>query len=593
MLRMVPMHPLKNFDENSYCIIFICLRAKRKSFSTFISSRPTARGHYTGNHTSFNMHLSILRPLCIIAWIGLLAACSEIRTPPERQELRGVWITNVDSEVMFDRAKTAEAMQFLADRGFNIVFPVVWNAGYTLYPSEVMVRYFGEEYRIDPRFEGRDPLRDIIFEARKHGMEVMPWFEYGFASSHDLGGGHILEAYPHWAAKDSAGQLLTKNRFEWMNAFHHEVQEFILELVSEVIGNYDIDGIQGDDRLPALPAEGGYSDYTRTLYKQEFGVDPPRDPREAPFLQWKADRLSDFGEQLYERVKYYDPELMVSLSPSIYDWSRDEYLQDWTEWVRRGTLDLLHPQIYRYDIDAYLEELDRQQAFFRDADARRHPDTGRDHPIFHAPGVLIKVGQKYNDPTYVRQALERHHELGLHGEVYFFYEGLHEENENLGDSLYAFHYRKPAFLPHRDYHRRKPAYLLRHGYADTTSRGLWRESEHSGALDNRVLVSENSDALNRLRLFVPDAGHYDLLVHIPMADPPQGIVTYTLERADASHAFQVDAASFVEGGWQRLATLPLRSGERFHLSITGSGAPETPVWFDAFMLQRNHHGSLR
>ena len=539
------------------------------------------------------MQASILKLLCAIALFGLFASCSEIRTPSERNELRGVWITNIDSEVMFDRAKTAEAMQYLADRGFNIVFPVVWNGGHTLYPSEVMVRYFGEGYRIDPRFEGRDPLRDIIFEARKHGMEVMPWFEYGFASSHDKGGGHILEAYPHWAAKDSTGRLLTKNRFEWMNAFHHEVQEFILALVTEIIENYDIDGIQGDDRLPALPAEGGYSDYTRNLYRLEFGEEPPLDPRDETFLQWKADLLSDFGEQLYELVKYYDPELMVSLSPSIYDWSKNEYLQDWTEWVRRGTVDLLHPQVYRYDIDAYLAELRRQQEFFLDADASRHPDTGRDHPIYHAPGVLIKVGQNYNGPDYVRQALELHHELGLHGEVYFFYEGLHEENEQLGDSIYAFHYHKPASLPHRSYHRRKPGYLLTHNYADITSRGEWQEVEHAGARNGRIMTGDDRDAYNRLRLFVSDAGHYDILVHIPHADRPSGPVIYTLELSEESHEFRVDAASFPEGGWHLLDTVPLGHGERFHVTISAAGDSPDPAWFDALMLQRNHHWSLK
>ena len=539
------------------------------------------------------MHSLILKSLCAAALIGLLVSCAEIRTPPDRQEIRGVWITNIDSDVMFDRAQTAEAMQYLSDRGFNIVFPVVWNAGYTLFPSEVMARYFGGEYRIDPRFEGRDPLRDIIFEARKHGMEVMPWFEYGFASSHDKGGGHILEAYPHWAAKDSLGRLLTKNKFEWMNAFHHEVQEFILELITEVIENYDIDGIQGDDRLPALPAEGGYSEYTRKLYRLHFGEEPPLDPREEPFLQWKADHLSDFGEQLYELVKYYDPELMVSLSPSIYDWSKNEYLQDWTEWVRRGTLDLLHPQVYRYDIDAYLSELERQHDYFQEANASRHPDTGRDHPIYHAPGVLIKVGQNYNGPEYVRQALERHHELELDGEVYFFYEGLHEENDHLGDSIYAFHYHKPAFLPHREYHRRKPGYLLSHGYADTTSRGQWHEQGHPGALNDQILISDDANAFNRLRLFISDAGHYDILVHIPHAESPAGSVTYTLELDDSSHDFLVDAAEIREGGWHLLDTVSFRQGERFHMTVSGSREAEDPVWFDALMLQRNHHWSLK
>ncbi len=384
----------------------------------------------------------------------LFISCSDPDTPADPvEEIRGVWITNVDSDVLFDRENTAEAMQYLADRGFNVVFPVVWNAGYTLYPSEVMREYFGDEYLIDPRFTNpdRDPLQDIIDEAQKHGIEVIPWFEYGFASSHDADGGHIIEAYPHWAAKDVDGNLLTKNNFEWMNAFHHEVQEFMLALIAEVIENYEIDGIQGDDRLPALPAEGGYSDYTRELYYDEFGEQPPEDYLQEGFIQWKADKLSDFGEELFDMVKGYDPELIVSLSPSIYDWSKYEYLQDWPEWVRRGIVDIIHPQVYRYDIDAYIDALRETDHYFRQALEDRDQNTGRDQPIYHAPGVLIKVGDRYNGPEYVKQALDYHHELELDGEVYFFYEGFHDSNDNLGDEIYDYHYNIPAELPYRFY----------------------------------------------------------------------------------------------------------------------------------------------
>ena len=40
--------------------------------------------------------------------------------------------------------------------------------------------------------------------------------------------------------------------------------------ILEVVKNYDIDGIQGDDRLPAMPAEGGYDAYTRNAYQKEI-----------------------------------------------------------------------------------------------------------------------------------------------------------------------------------------------------------------------------------------------------------------------------------------------------------------------------------
>ncbi|NES74064.1 MAG: tetratricopeptide repeat protein [Okeania sp. SIO2D1] len=46
--------------------------------------------------------------------------------------LRGIWLTNVDSKVLHSRDNIAEAMDFLAETGFNVVFPVVWNKAFTL-----------------------------------------------------------------------------------------------------------------------------------------------------------------------------------------------------------------------------------------------------------------------------------------------------------------------------------------------------------------------------------------------------------------------------------------------------------------------------
>jgi uncharacterized lipoprotein YddW (UPF0748 family) len=48
------------------------------------------------------------------------------------------------------------------------------------------------------------------------------------------------------------------------------------ELVLDFVKRYDADGIQGDDRLPAMPGEGGYDDYTRSVYaKENDGATPP------------------------------------------------------------------------------------------------------------------------------------------------------------------------------------------------------------------------------------------------------------------------------------------------------------------------------
>ena len=137
-----------------------------------------------------------------------------------------------------------------------MVFPVVWNKAVTQFPSQVMLQNFGVE--INPQYRGRDILAEVITAAHRVGLKVIPWFEYGFASSYNSNGGVLLKKKPQWAALDSKGNLLNKNGFEWLNALDFEVQDFLSSLILEVVNNYDVDGIQGDDRLPALPSEGGY-----------------------------------------------------------------------------------------------------------------------------------------------------------------------------------------------------------------------------------------------------------------------------------------------------------------------------------------------
>ncbi len=144
-------------------------------------------------------------------------------------EIRGVWLTTTASNVFDSRENIVEAMDFLAETGFNVVFPVVWNKAVTQFPSQVMLQNFGVE--INPQYQGRDVLAEVITSAHRVGLKVIPWFEYGFASSYNCNGGVLLAKKPHWAARDSKGNLLNKNGFEWLNALDCEVRDFLLSLI--------------------------------------------------------------------------------------------------------------------------------------------------------------------------------------------------------------------------------------------------------------------------------------------------------------------------------------------------------------------------
>lgn len=372
----------------------------------------------------------------IAASFLVLMSCSKPKETLEKEPIIGVWLTNIDSDLMFSEKAIVEGMEKLSQLGFNTVYPVVWNDGYTLHPSEIMVEYFGEEYRQDTVFRSLDidPLALIIREARKNNLTVIPWFEFGFSSSYNNNGGHIIARYPEWAAKDSVGLLLRKNNFEWMNAIHPEVQNFITNMVLELAKNYDIDGIQGDDRLPAMPSEGGYSEFTRSLYLKETGKEVPASPYESEFLDWKADKLTEYAKKLYVEVKKIDEDLIVSLAPSIYPWSKEQYLQDWPAWIEAGAVDELIPQAYRWDIDFYKSTIDGMVENYEQSIGHEKVEL--------IPGIIIKAGDRYNGFDYVDEAVRYNRSKGLNGEVYFFYEGLFEQNGQLADSLFKYYYGK-------------------------------------------------------------------------------------------------------------------------------------------------------
>ncbi|TAE57702.1 MAG: hypothetical protein EAZ76_06595 [Nostocales cyanobacterium] len=350
-------------------------------------------------------------------------------------EIRGVWLTKTDSKVLHSRKNIAQAMEFLAETGFNVVFPVVWNQGVTLYPSQTMWRMFGIE--IDSRFLGRDPLQELVEEARKVGLKVIPWFEYGFASSYNANGGFLLTQRPEWGAYNYQGRLLKKNGFEWLNAFDFQVQEFLLNLFLEVVRNYDVDGVQGDDRFPALPSEGGYDQLTVNRYLQEFKKHPPKNHQDKHWLQWRANILTDVLGLLYREVKAVNSNLLVSMSPNIYDWSLREYLQDYPSWLKQGFIDIIHPQIYRRDFLSYkciLRRLIYEQ--FTDIMLPKL-----------APGILIKLGKYTIKPELLVKVIEYHRQVGINGEVCFFYEGLRDNNDLLGKVLRKSVYSQSAQFP--------------------------------------------------------------------------------------------------------------------------------------------------
>ncbi|MGK7919221.1 MAG: glycoside hydrolase family 10 protein [Trichodesmium sp.] len=364
----------------------------------------------------------LLTLIAIFTTITLVFASNQISKTTQKTEIRGVWITNIDSEVLFSTTATKAAVNRLANLNFNTLYPTVWQGGYTLYPSQVAQQVFGKYLDPTPGLQGRDFLQEIISEAHEKDLTIIPWFEFGFMAPADS---ELARLHPNWLTKRRDGTTIKmqgKYPRVWLNPFHPEVQQFILDLVMEIVTKYDIDGIQLDDHF-GLPAEFGYDDFTVKLYEKELpGLSPPENYQETFWVRWRADKINDFVERISQEIKAIKPDCIISISPNPLHFALPAYLQDWLTWETEKWIDEIVLQVYRPDIKRFIKELERTEV-----------KLAKNHLPF-AIGILSGLKNNSTPITTVEAQVEAVRQRNFAGVSFFFYESLWKwgkESENI------------------------------------------------------------------------------------------------------------------------------------------------------------------
>ncbi|KAM3096713.1 glycoside hydrolase family 10 protein [Phormidesmis sp. 146-12] len=329
-----------------------------------------------------------------------------------RPEIRGVWMTLNDMDILKDRTKLQAAIGQLQRLNFNTVYPVVWNSGYVMYPSAVARRAEIQPF-VYQGSDGHDIIADVVTQAHRQGLLAIPWFEFGFMAPPTS---ELVINHSDWLTQKRDGSQTSisgAGEVVWLNPFRPDVQQFISDLVIEIVSQYDVDGIQFDDHM-SLPREFGYDDYTIALYTKETKKAPPPNPGDAAWVKWRADKITAFMSQLKNAVKARKPNAIISVSPNYYDFAYRLQLQDWLNWVRQGLVDELVMQVYRSDLQSFYEQLVRPEI--------------QEVQQKIATGIGIMAGLRNNQvsiaqiQSQVRVAQDR----GL-GVAFFYYESLWDE----------------------------------------------------------------------------------------------------------------------------------------------------------------------
>ena len=359
--------------------------------------------------------LPLVTPAVATARPGSAAAA----LPQPRGPRVGVWLTNSPSPLYYDPNRIEQAVQQLADTGFNTLYPNVWSRGTTFHRS----RHAPLEPALVTAGADLDPICRLTRSAHLRGLQVIPWFEYGLMEPADSA---VVRQNPDWLLRRRDGSALyamhgaslttspLKDLRVWLNPAHPQVRARFIGLIEEIVQRCNVDGIQLDDHF-AWPVELGYDDTTRGLYRADTGREPPDDHTDRAWMRWRRQRLTDLLRELRARLDR-NPRgtgrTVISLSPGPFRFAYNHWLQDWELWAIGRLIDDLVVQNYAYSVKGFEKDLN-QPALVK--------AKGWGMPV--EIGILAGFGGRTPSMETLAQKVALSAARG-HGVIYFYWEGL-------------------------------------------------------------------------------------------------------------------------------------------------------------------------
>ncbi|MFA7289492.1 MAG: family 10 glycosylhydrolase [Melioribacteraceae bacterium] len=280
----------------------------------------------------------------------LFLICFSIINAQVERETRAVWLTTnyrldwppATNDIQKQKQSLIDILEDIKEKNLNTVYFQIRSNGTMLCESSFDPT--------SPYLTGKvgdklpyDPLKFAVEEAHKRGLEIHAWInvnnvysggEPDILSSID----HISNRKPEWIIKTvSEGKPIY-----WLDPGIPEVRTYLSDLIAEVNEKYDIDGIHLD--YLRLPGKSFADDNSYRLYGKSNDKD-----------DWRRENINELLRLINEKTKSVKAYIKIGVAPiGIYKNQKNasglqgysEVYQDSREWLKRGLVDYLVPQIY-------------------------------------------------------------------------------------------------------------------------------------------------------------------------------------------------------------------------------------------------------
>ena len=279
-------------------------------------------------------------------------------------ETRCLWIVR---ESMYTQSSIDSALLYAYKSNYDIVFVQVRGRGYAFYDSNIVPKH----PKIDPDF---DPLKYTLRLGKALGIEVHTWLNsYILWSSkyEPKDPQHLYHTHKEWTEADRNLKMDYQIKLsepkspQWegiyLSPLHPEVNTYLLSVYSEIINEYEVDGIHLD-YIRFQDEIYGWNYYGMKEFEKIYDYSPrdiargiiPYDFVDSMNVAWKQFRLDSVSELVNDTyVSIQNSGKTISLSASVKPnllEARNRWNQDWGRWIQDGYIDFVVPMNYFKEI---------------------------------------------------------------------------------------------------------------------------------------------------------------------------------------------------------------------------------------------------
>ena len=359
-----------------------------------------------------------------------------------KYEIRAAWLTTLGgmdwpsakavsaSGIKKQQEELCHILDELQQANFNTVLFQTRLRGDVIYPSQF--EPFAESLTgTEGKNPGYDPLRFAIEECHKRGMELHAWIV-----AIPIGNTRQVRTFGKNALTRKHPSLCKQFNGSWyLDPGNPETDDYLANIVREIVSGYDVDGIHLD--YIRYPEQGERFPDQSTYHK--YG-------KKQDLKQWRRNNITRIVRRIYTETKSLKPWVKVSSSPigkyrdtgrySSQGWNAyDEVYQDAQQWLREGIHDALFPMMYFRGNHFYPFALD-----WKENKNGRWIVPGLGIYFLHPSELDWKLDEVVRQIYFIRS-------IGLDGQAYFRTRFLTDNTKGIFDEIKQHFYPLPAVVP--------------------------------------------------------------------------------------------------------------------------------------------------